>query len=172
MPPAEHRDTIHELLGRALDEGPARLVVRGGCMTPLVCDGDRVEIVRLDGPAVPGAILLARGGDGELVAHRYLGPAAGDDLWLAGDRTRAERLPPAAVLGGIVDVERGERHLAFDPLRPGLLDRAIAALARAFAEVPPERATFGSRVARRLRIGLLRLRALDWRRAKAASPRS
>lgn len=172
MPPAAHRETVHDLLGRALAAGPARLVVRGGCMTPLVCDGDRVEIVRLDGPAVPGAILLARGGDGELVAHRCLGAAGGDDLWLAGDRTRAERLPPTAVLGGIVDVEREGRHLSFDPLRPGALDRAIAALARAFAEVPPERATLGSRVARALRIGLLRLRALDWRRAEATPPRS
>ncbi len=53
-------------------QGPVRVQIRGGCMAPIVSDGDSVDVKR--SPFyVPGDILAARTRDGRLVAHRFLG---------------------------------------------------------------------------------------------------
>lgn len=61
----------------ARDEG-LEIVIRGDCMAPLIEDGSRVRIV----PARfywPGDVVVFRGADGRLTAHRLLGyrPRAG-----------------------------------------------------------------------------------------------
>lgn len=123
------RRVAEELLVAALAAGgTARLVVSGGCMEPLLEDGDVVEVAPLPpSPAgVPnGAILLARGGSGALVCHRKVGGGPGVTL-LAGDRSRLEELPADSLHGVVVGASRGPRRI---PL-PGRAAPLLAALRR------------------------------------------
>jgi signal peptidase I len=74
MPAASHRsrpelpfDAVRDLAR----EAPVTVTVRGGSMSPLLADGDRVEIA----PARfywPGDVVAFRAGDG-LILHRFLG---------------------------------------------------------------------------------------------------
>ena len=53
-------------------EDGLEIIIRGGCMAPLIADGERVRIV----PARfywPGDVVVFRGADGRLTAHRLLG---------------------------------------------------------------------------------------------------
>ncbi|HEV2843365.1 MAG TPA: S24/S26 family peptidase [Thermoanaerobaculia bacterium] len=86
----------------ARDEG-LEIVIRGTCMAPLIEDGERVRIV----PARfywPGDVVVFRGADGRLTAHRLLGyrPRSGGlALVTRGDAcvVHDAPVPLAAVLG-------------------------------------------------------------------------
>jgi hypothetical protein len=84
-------------------EEALEVVVRGACMAPLLADGQRVRVH----PARfywPGDVLVFRGADGRLTAHRLLGyrPGAGGlALVTRGDAcvVHDAPVPLAAVLG-------------------------------------------------------------------------
>jgi uncharacterized membrane protein (UPF0127 family) len=132
--PSSHpgRNDVRELAERMLEEAladrsnpVARLSVLGGCMSPLLEEGDLVEIEPLSGPPGVGAILLARGGAGELVCHRFLGPR-GEGWFVAGDRSAIELLPPSAILGVARAAERSGRRISL----PGPFAPILARLRR------------------------------------------
>ena len=63
---------LDPLLRQLVGDGSLELVVRGDCMAPAMPDGSRVEVV----PARlcwPGDVIVFRGDDGLLRAHRLLG---------------------------------------------------------------------------------------------------
>lgn len=63
--------TLDALRAMAREE-PLEVRVRGGCMAPLLADGTPVEVT----PARvywPGDVIVFRGADGRLLAHRLLG---------------------------------------------------------------------------------------------------
>ncbi len=100
------RQAALDLLGEAAREGQLagrRFRVRGGCMAPLLVDGDEVELALETGPLLPGQIVLARAG-AELLCHRLL--AAGEDNCLvAGDTDlRLDSLPHDDVLGRVAAI--------------------------------------------------------------------
>ena len=108
-----------ELLAEALAEGEeVRLKIRGGCMQPLLKDGDWVRVAPAAyGHLLPGIIVLARSTRGEaLVCHRLLrfvdNGLEPNGLELAGDRTFAfEVHSPEQILGVVHSAERGGRRL-------------------------------------------------------------
>lgn len=87
-------------------EDGLEVVVRGGCMSPRIADGDRVRVV----PSRfywPGDVLVFRAADGRLVAHRLLGYrpwGGGLALVTRGDGCPVHDAPVslAAVLGQVV----------------------------------------------------------------------
>ena len=89
-------------------------------MAPALRDGDRLRVV--PGGGAIGEIVVARRG-GVLVAHRLvrveraLAITRGD-----GCRTDDPPVPVSALVGRVVEVERGGRR--FGPRRPGALERA------------------------------------------------
>jgi signal peptidase I len=82
---------------------PLEVVVRGDCMAPSIRDGDRIRV--LPGRFYwPGDVVVFRGADGRLTAHRLLGyrPGAGGlALVTRGDSCAVHDapVPLAAVLG-------------------------------------------------------------------------
>lgn len=89
---------------RALARSEAlEVVIRGGCMAPGIQDGDRIRVV----PARfywPGDVVVFRGADGRLTAHRLLGYRPGGGglaLVTRGDSCAVHDAPVllAAVLG-------------------------------------------------------------------------
>lgn len=84
-------------------EDGLEITIRGDCMAPLLADGSRVRVV----PARfywPGDVVMFRGADGRLTAHRLLGyrPGAGGlAVVTRGDACVVHDVPVplAAVLG-------------------------------------------------------------------------
>ncbi len=117
------------LVSAALESGrgKVRLRVRGGCMEPLLRDGDWVEVA----PAVDlraGALVLAPDGAGGLVCHRVLRRVDGR-CWLGGDRSmRATPVPAERVLGQVRRVRRGARGMRLERPWPRRLGRLVARL--------------------------------------------
>lgn len=102
------RSPLAEALGRMASEAPVRLIVRGGCMRPLLDEGQAVEI-RQARRYWPGDVVAFPSPAGRLVVHRVIGyrPRRGR-LWL---QTRADASgtldPPVAprrVLGRVLGV--------------------------------------------------------------------
>ncbi len=135
------KQTAQELLAGALASGSSRidLVVRGGCMAPLLRDGDRVIVEPLGAPPPLGALVLVSTAEAEpgrqeqaprqLVCHRYLGRAGDDAVLLGGDRHGSgETQPAAAVLGLVRGARRGRRSLCLDGPLARCLDRLQARL--------------------------------------------
>jgi signal peptidase I len=61
-------DTLREMAR----EQPVSVTVRGGCMTPRIAEGDRVEVA----PARfywPGDVIVFKAADGRWLVHRLLG---------------------------------------------------------------------------------------------------
>ena len=87
--------------------GVRLLVVVGNSMAPSIHDGDLVITTRFgDGAAVGSVILVKRPSDGQLLLHRVIEHGAGwrrtkGDASVSPD---AERIPDAAVLGGLAAV--------------------------------------------------------------------
>lgn len=83
-------------------EEALEVVVRGACMAPLLMDGQRVRVhpARL---YWPGDVLVFRGADGRLTAHRLLGYRPGPALVTRGDACGVHDapVPLAAVLGRV-----------------------------------------------------------------------
>ena len=131
---ARHRETKLDLLAEAAREGGLAgrtFRVRGGCMAPLIADGDEVTLAAEGGPLLPGHVVLARAG-GELLCHRLLA-AAGEHCEVAGDADlRLDLLPPAGVLGRVAAIATprfgGARLLL--PARPSRLEAFLAAWQR------------------------------------------
>lgn len=96
---------VFEALRRIAREGPVEVSVRGDCMAPLLTDGARVRVAAAR-IYWPGDVLVFRGADGRLLAHRLLGyrPYGGGlALVTRGDGCAVHDapVPPAAVLGRI-----------------------------------------------------------------------
>lgn len=88
---------------------PVEVRVSGGSMRPLLVPGAVLTVL----PCAPrdmriGAVVIARGAGGRVVAHRLVG-RRGDDLILRGDALRAADppVPAADVLGRAVSLRRG-----------------------------------------------------------------
>lgn len=98
----EQRQTTLDLLSDAARDGQlrgGRVRVRGGCMAPLLVDGDEVTLAASE-PLRPGQIVLARLG-GELLCHRLLAIDA-ESCEIAGDTDlRLDRVPLADLLGRV-----------------------------------------------------------------------
>ncbi|HEX4495837.1 MAG TPA: S24/S26 family peptidase [Thermoanaerobaculia bacterium] len=111
-------------------EGAVEVVVRGGCMAPLLADGGRARVAaaRL---YLPGDVVVFRAADGRLLAHRLLGlrlHAGALALVTRGDACAVHDAPvPRAALLGRVE---GVRPTAAQRLRAllrflGLAGRAL-----------------------------------------------
>jgi hypothetical protein len=106
-----HSEAVCRLVTETLAGGSGvRLRVRGGCMQPLLQEGDWVWVV----PGLSlclGSIVLAQSKDGSLVCHRLLSCVGGNFL-LAGDRTFAmEEHPKELLLGEVSHAGRGAVRL-------------------------------------------------------------
>lgn len=124
-----HQKVLLDLLSHAASDGELRgrhFRVRGGCMEPLISDGDKVLLADGDQPFLPGQIVLARLGDG-LLCHRLLA-IVGGECEVAGDTDlRLDRVPRADLLGLVAAVETlrfGGARL--DVAAPTLFDRLMA----------------------------------------------
>jgi hypothetical protein len=53
-------------------EEPVEVIVRGGCMAPLLADGGRARVAAARF-YLPGDVVVFRAADGRLLAHRLLG---------------------------------------------------------------------------------------------------
>jgi len=100
---------VFEALRRMAQEGPVEVRVVGGCMAPLLADGERVRVAAARA-YWPGDVVVFRAADGRLLAHRLLGyrPHAGGLAFVTrGDACTVHDapVPPAAVLGR-VETER------------------------------------------------------------------
>lgn len=106
-----HEKAAQELVAEALASGSGvRLRVRGGCMDPLLEEGDWVWVVPVH-QLLPGAIVLAQSTTGNLVCHRLLECVEGG-YRLAGDRTFAlEEHSAEQILGEVHSAERGDSRL-------------------------------------------------------------
>lgn len=160
-----------EALDGASNENREAVSVRvvGGCMAPLVVDGDRVEVV----PGRPrrGAVVLARL-DGALVCHRVLDapedPSA--PLVLAGDRTWClDEHPPETVLGLVRTVRRdlpGQSRHGVLHLDRGFWKALAPFQARLHLVAFGHRGRAWARLVEWARLVLLEVRALAWGRAR------
>lgn len=127
---AKRRQATLDLLGEAAREGQLAgrtFRVRGGCMAPLLADGDEVTLAE-PGPLLPGHLVLARAG-AELLCHRLLA-ATGDTCQVAGDTDlRLDILPRAEILGRVASIATprfGGARLNLSS-RPSRLERFLAA---------------------------------------------
>lgn len=91
----------------------ARLSVRGGCMAPLVVDGDVVTVTGAGGPPPPGSLVVVEVDPGELVCHRLIRRAEDGVLLVRGDRASADQeVAPGDLVGAVCRVQRGAVALA------------------------------------------------------------
>ncbi len=155
------------LLQRALLTGSAgvRLRLRGGCMQPLLREGDWATFCKAPLVLRPGALVLARLEEGELVCHRLLRSTA-STVVLCGDAgSRSVAHPMSDVLGIAIRLERGSEILRLDHSVSRRLDTGIAFLHRLSLR-------YGGSVCGRLlelaRRAALRGRCLSWRPASKA----
>src|SRR5215470_2564824 len=97
-------------------ERPVEVTVRGGCMAPLLADGERVEVA----PARcywPGDVVVFQAPDGRLLVHRLLGfrRAAGALACVTrgdGAPLHDAPVPLARLLGRVVAPERARATAA------------------------------------------------------------
>ncbi len=105
-----HLQVALELAAEAAREGQLggkSFRVRGGCMTPLLEDGDEVTLAETSATLLPGQIVLARV-RAELLCHRLLA-IVGEVYLLAGDQDlRLDAVPRLDVLGRVASI-RSER---------------------------------------------------------------
>lgn len=111
--PTEEADTLVILQEDILDQGRRfRLLIRGRSMSPMLRDGDVVEIRHVDPRRLRvGDLLLFKTADGQLVLHRYLGKQIHQGrIWLTtkGDATRQfdQPIAPDQVLGRVTQIHR------------------------------------------------------------------
>jgi hypothetical protein len=105
MTPGATADRTFAALRDLAREGPVEVQVRGGCMAPLIADGERVRVAAARA-YWPGDVVIFRAADGRLLAHRLLGyrpHAASLALVTRGDAcvVHDAPVPLAAVLGRI-----------------------------------------------------------------------
>ena len=101
-------------------EHPVEVTVRGGCMAPLLADGERVEVA----PARlywPGDVVVFLAADGRLLVHRLLGWRLGAGCLACVTRgdgcpCHDAPVPHSRVLGRVIAPERA-RAAAGDRLR-------------------------------------------------------
>lgn len=102
----DHRAAALELLAGAARDGQLAgrsFRVRGGCMAPLLVDGDRVELAPPGAPPRPGQVVLARVAS-ELLCHRLL-EREGGLYRVAGDRDlRLDAVPEEDLIGRVVAI--------------------------------------------------------------------
>jgi hypothetical protein len=117
---AAGRPRVFAALRQMARHEPVEVRLAGDCMAPLLADGERVRVAAARA-YWPGDVVVFRGADGRLLAHRILGyrPHAGGFAYVTrGDACAVHDapVPPAAVLGRI------------DAARPALALRARAVL--------------------------------------------
>jgi hypothetical protein len=101
-------------------ERSVEVTVRGGCMAPLLCDGERVAVA----PARaywPGDVVVFQAADGRLLVHRLLGwrPWAGSLACVTqgdGCPCHDAPVPRSRLLGRVIAPERARAGLS-DRLR-------------------------------------------------------
>jgi hypothetical protein len=101
-------------------EHPIAVTVRGGCMAPLLADGERVEVATAR-VYLPGDVVVFLAADGRLLVHRLLGWRlwAGAVAWVTrgdGCPCHDAPVPRSRVLGRVVE-PRQVRAAAADRLR-------------------------------------------------------
>lgn len=108
-----------ELAGR-------RFKVRGGCMMPLIEDGDEVQLAVPGKPLLPGQIVLARVGT-ELLCHRLLALTE-TTCQVAGDQDlRLDELPLADLVGRVEEIRKQSGAKLPLPTEPSRLEKRLAA---------------------------------------------
>ena len=149
--PIEETDTLVILQENILNRGRHfRILIRGRSMSPMLRDGDVVEIRDFDLNRLRvGDLLLFKTESGLLVLHRYLGKQIREGReWLTtkGDASRGcdQPLAPHQILGRVVQIHspRGVRSLE------GLSARLANYI---FAKLSPHRHVLG-RLVRVLRL--------------------
>jgi hypothetical protein len=114
-------------------EHPVEVTVRGGCMAPLLADGERVAVA----PARhywPGDVVVFQAADGQLLVHRLLGWRPWEGAFACvtrGDGCPCHDAPvPASRLLGRVIAPARARAAASDRLRAVFSFLRIAARRR------------------------------------------
>ena len=114
-------------------EHPVEVTVRGGCMAPLLADGERVAVA----PARrywPGDVMVFQAADGRLLVHRLLGWRPWEGAYACVTRgdgcpCHDAPVPQARLLGRVIAPERARASLP-DRLRAVLSFLRIAARRR------------------------------------------
>ncbi|HEX3527165.1 MAG TPA: S24/S26 family peptidase [Thermoanaerobaculia bacterium] len=110
-------------------EHPVEVTVRGGCMAPLLADGERVAVA----PARcywPGDVVVFQAADGRLLVHRLLGWRPWEGAFACVTRgdgcpCHDAPVPPSRLLGRVIAPERA-RAAVSDRLRAVLSFLRIA----------------------------------------------
>lgn len=147
----EETDTLVILQEDILNRGRHfRILIRGRSMSPMLRDGDVVEIRDFDLNRLRvGDLLLFKTESGHLVLHRYLSQRVRDGrVWLTtkGDASRGCDRPIAShqVLGRVVQIHRPHGVRSLEGLSARLANYI-------FAKLSPHRHVLG-RIARGLRL--------------------
>lgn len=72
LPPEPLLPQLFEAVRDLAREGPVEITVRGGCMAPVLADGERVQVAAVRF-CWPGDLIAFQAGDGRLRLHRVLG---------------------------------------------------------------------------------------------------
>jgi hypothetical protein len=106
--------TAVALLRQSLAEsgGSARMRVRGGCMEPLIRDGDLALLGAIDGLPPVGAVVVAETAATGVVCHRVT-RRRGGVVVIRGDRSGSvDAVGEDAIVGVVTGVARGGRRIA------------------------------------------------------------
>ena len=126
---SQNQNIALDLLLEAAQEGELagrRFKVRGGCMWPLIEDGDEVQLAAHSTPLRPGQIVLARVGTG-LLCHRLL-EISETTCRVAGDQDlRLDELPLADLVGRVEEIRKQNGSSLKLPAEPSRLERWLAA---------------------------------------------
>ena len=107
-----------------------RFRARGGSMHPFIKDGDVIEVQPISAVAIRrGDVVFCRNGGGRVVAHRVIRVRSESGrvaLVIRGDALACPDglISPEQVLGRVVALERGGRHIGLD----AGLQRLVSAL--------------------------------------------
>ena len=107
----------------------SRLVVEGASMLPLLRPGDVVVVEHSRTALHRGDVVAYRAGR-TLVIHRVLRTPVGGDVQVAGDNRSLtdEAIPPSAVIGRVVGVERNGASWRIDTPRSRRVGQLITVL--------------------------------------------